>query len=103
MSKLRNASYVLRWGAIVWLVVFGLLVIQLWPNLPQSVSGWLFLAALGPPLYVFGEAAADKFWRSKPGSAISNHPSPIIRVLLGVLVIGVACVLGWTVLWILTK
>jgi hypothetical protein len=103
MSAFGRASRVVICGAILWLFIAGLLALQVWPHLPESVSGWVAFIAFGPPLYVLIEAAAEWLWSSRSGRAISDHPSSVVRVLLGVLVIGVVCVLVWAALWLLAK
>jgi hypothetical protein len=103
MSAFGRASRVVLWGAILWLFVAGLLALQVWPHLPVSASGWVAFIAFGPPLYILLETAAERFWSSRSGRAISEHPSSAARVLLGVLVVGVVCVLVWAVLWLLAK
>ncbi|WP_440113496.1 hypothetical protein [Acidovorax sp. BL-A-41-H1] len=44
--------------ALAWLVVCGLLLVQLWPDLPRSRARWALLLAVGPPLYLLGEAGS---------------------------------------------
>lgn len=50
-----------RWlalAALVWLVAGGLLLVQLWPDLPRTKAKWALLFAVGPPLYLLGEAGS---------------------------------------------
>lgn len=103
MSAFRRTSQVVLWGALLWLFIVGLLALQFWPDLPQSVSGWVALIALGPPLCILAEAAVEWLWSSRGGRAISGHPSSGVRVLFGVLVIMLVCVLVWTALGLLAK
>lgn len=44
--------------ALVWLVVCGLLLAQLWPDLPRTQAQWALLLVVGPPLYLLGEAGS---------------------------------------------
>lgn len=44
--------------ALVWLVVCGLLLVQLWPDLPRTQAQWALLLAVGPSLYLLGEAGS---------------------------------------------
>lgn len=103
MSAFGRTTQAILWGAILWLFIAGLLALQFWPDLPKSVSGWVAFIAFGPPLYVLLEAAAEWFWSTRGGRAISDHPSSVARVVLGVLAVMLFCVLVWTVLWLLAK
>lgn len=50
-----------RWLVLVgliWLVVGGILVAQQWPDLPRTKAQWALLLAVGPPLYLLGEAGS---------------------------------------------
>ncbi len=50
-----------RWlvpAALVWLLLCGLLLAQLWPDLPRTEAQWALLLAVGPPLYLLGEAGS---------------------------------------------
>lgn len=50
-----------RWWvlvALVWLVAGGGLLAQQWPDLPRTPAQWALLLAVGPPLYLLGEAGS---------------------------------------------
>ena len=70
--------------ALIWLFLSGIALLALWPSIPSSPSGWLFLVIFGPPLYLAGEFLADRMWSSDPGRAISEHPSRTFRIMAGV-------------------
>src|SRR3546814_2663224 len=45
--------------ALVWLLVAGLLTLQLWPDLPEATLQWVLFIALGPPVYLLGERSEE--------------------------------------------
>lgn len=103
MSAIGKTGQFILWSAIVWLLVAGLLALQFWPHVPQSVSGWVAFVAFGPPMYVLAEGAAEWVWSSRTGRAISNHQSSALRILLGVLIVMFVCGVIWGGLWLLPK
>ena len=76
----RSWSRTLFVGAIVWLVIAGLLIVQLWPNLPHSTLQWAFLVGLAPPLYVLGEGFFTWLFSQEHGAAISQKRFSFKRI-----------------------
>jgi hypothetical protein len=99
MSKFSSVSKVILLGAIAWLFVAGLLVLQFWPDLPKSKIGWLVFIVFGPPLYVCAEWLSEQFWSSHSDRSLSI-PSPAMQTafIISSLVIGGAFV--WGVWWL---
>jgi hypothetical protein len=74
-----------RWlvgAAIAWLLVAGLLVLQLWPDLPSDKQGWALFLTLGPPLYIAGEACCGWLFSPSRGWAISRKRFSPLRIAL---------------------
>jgi hypothetical protein len=103
MNGIRKAGRILFWGAIVWASLAVLVIVEIWPRVPRSRAGWVALVAFGPPLYLLVEAVADGIWGSRLGQRISNHPSSVVRVLLGVTVVVCFLVGVWAVLWLFAR
>jgi hypothetical protein len=95
----RRWSRTLLVGATVWLVIAGLLVVQLWPYLPHSALQWVFLVTFGPPLYVFGERFFSWLFSHEHGTAISQKRFSVKRIAVAlaaaVPAIGVSLWLFW--------
>lgn len=75
------------WGALVWLFVSGLLVIQIWPSFPQSKSEWLLLLVFGPPAYVLLEAFGDWMFSRRHGHAISSREFSVVRIMTALVIV----------------
>jgi hypothetical protein len=103
MNGIRKAGRILFWGAIIWASLAAVVIVEIWPRIPQSRAGWVALVAFGPPLYVLLEAAGQAAWGSRVGQRICNHPSSVVRVLLGVTVVVCFFVGMWAVLWLFAR
>jgi len=81
---------ILRFGvsalalAFLWLFIAAILAVQFWPSVPQTSKGWIAFIAIGPPLYVLGEAFSEWLWSTRPARALAAHPSSGLRILIGV-------------------
>ena len=110
ISKRRTVGQWAKLGLVIavsWLVLDGLLVAFSWPNYPSSAHGWALLLIAGPPIYLFGEWLAGKFWSSDLGQGISDYPSSSGRIFLGVVTLLVIIGLGLVTIeiivpWLLT-
>jgi hypothetical protein len=85
MSTFGKVSGVIFWGAVAWLVAAAFLAIQFWPAVPSTARGWVAFVALGPPLWFLAESVSEWLWSTRSGRAVSNHPSSIFRILVGVI------------------
>ncbi|MFZ3174546.1 MAG: hypothetical protein WA146_06580 [Thiobacillus sp.] len=86
--------------AIGWLLIAGLLLFQLWPDLPQTSLQWFLLVAFGPPLYVLGEGFFSWLLSSKHGKAISNREFSFVRVLVALPIMLAVFALCWWLSWL---
>lgn len=68
--------------ALVWLLVAGLLMLQLWPDLPESTLQWVLFIALGPPVYLLGESFFAWLLSRRHGQFISPHGFSFKRILV---------------------
>lgn len=98
----RSWSRTLLVGAIVWLVIAGFLVVQLWSYLPHSTLQWAFLVGLGPPLYVLGEGFFAWLFSQQHGTAISRKPFSIKRIAVALPVAMAAVGVSLWLFWLLT-
>jgi hypothetical protein len=91
-----NALRITLIFAVAWLMVAGLLALQLWPDLPHTAKQWAVFVGIGPPAYKALEAGFEWLFSRRHGEAISNKPFSIARVffaLLTVVLVFGAC--GW--------
>ena len=84
MKAIGRWATSLLWGSVIWLVVVAFILVEFWPMRPRSAVAWVFLVALGPPLYLIAELLGERFWSSEMGRSVSHHPSRGMRILLGV-------------------
>ena len=82
MAKAGSLILKIMAGVLVWIFVSGIAALTLWPSLPNSSNGWVFLLVLGPPLYLLAEWVGEAAWNSKPGKALSEHSSRPFRMLV---------------------
>jgi hypothetical protein len=80
--------------AAVWLFVAGMLILQLWPDLPKTDFGWFLLIVFGPPVYVAGEGFFGWLLSKKHGNRISNKQFSLLRVVLSLVVMLLVIGLG---------
>jgi len=86
--------------AISWLLLIGVLVLQLWPELPKTIPGWLFLVIAGSPAYLAGEGFFAWLYSDTHGRAISTKRFSWLRVAL--MLVSMTGFIGLSVLvWIL--
>jgi len=90
-------------AALAWLFLVGLLIVEFWPDVPTSKSRWLLFIAVGPPLYILGEAFFGWVFSPEHGYALSPRRFSIGRVLIAMPIAAVALVLCWFLSWVLTK
>jgi hypothetical protein len=87
--------------AAVWMVVAAFLASQLWPQLPRSWLQWFLLFAIGPPLYVLGEAFFVWLFSGSHGRAVSPRAFSFARVAMTVDVAIMLFVFSWWMsLWL---
>jgi len=94
----QRLSRVVLFGAAGWLFVVALLLLQFWPQVPQTFAGWVVFIALGPPVYVLAEALAGWLFSERHGAAISRARFSPLRVLFGLVVSLVFLAAYWWVL-----
>lgn len=71
-------------AALAWLLIAGVALLTFWPSIPTSWLGWLLLVIIGPPLYLLAETVGEWAWASGPGRKLSEHPSAVFRMAVGV-------------------
>jgi len=86
MSSIVKLGRTVLVGAVVWLVVTGILALQFWPSVPHTAKGWVAFIAFGPPLYMLGEAFSEWLWSTRPARVLEAHPSSSFRIFVGVVV-----------------
>src|SRR6266511_2893927 len=77
----------LLWGAVAWLMVCGLVLLQIAPHFPTTVLQWALLLVLGPPLYVLGEALGSWLFSPERGHRISPKSFSLLRLVYGLVVV----------------
>jgi hypothetical protein len=85
---------VLVWGAIAWLVVCGIVLLQIAPDFPRTTVQWALLLVLGPPIYVLGEALGSWHFSPARGHRISSKRFSVLRLAYALLVIVLIVTLG---------
>lgn len=68
--------------ALVWLLVAGLLTLQLWPGLPESTLQWVLFIALGPPVYLLGESFFAWLLSRRHGHCVSPDRFSFKRIFV---------------------
>jgi len=81
--------------AVIWLFLVALLAVQAWPYLPQTRGQWLFFVALGPPIYVLGEAFFAWLFSPARGQSISRKQFSVARIAVALPVVLVLFALSW--------
>ena len=81
--------------AAIWLVLVALLAVQAWPDLPRTTGQWLLFVALGPPLYILGEALFTWLFSSARGHSISSKRFSMARVAFALPVVLALFAASW--------
>lgn len=84
-------------GAVAWVLIAGLALVQLWPIVPASSAQWLLFIVLAPPIYVVTEASWGWIFSEKHGNSISRQKFSLLRVLMAFPFILGVFLLGWWV------
>jgi hypothetical protein len=88
-------------GAVAWLLLAGITVLQLWPDVPKSRAGWILFITIGPPLYVLLEATGSWLFSQKRGMAISRSRFSLLRVFIALLLSLVLLSGVWWLAWLI--
>lgn len=78
-----------RWLAALvalWAMLIALLLLGLYPALPETAGGWLLLVAAGPPAYLAVELVAGKLLSREAGVRLSAKRFSWKRILVALLV-----------------
>jgi len=94
-TSFRQLFRLLPAMAIMWLIVAGVLLLQLWPDLPHTTRQWSLFLALYPPLYVAGEAWCAWLFSPSRGWTISRNRFSFLRVVLALPVALALFALSW--------
>jgi hypothetical protein len=81
--------------AVVWLFLVALLAVQAWPDLPHTPGQWLLFVALGPPLYVLGEAFFAWLFSPARGRSTSPKQFSVARIAVALPVVLALFALSW--------
>lgn len=71
---------------LLWLLVGGLLLLQLWPSLPRNGHEIALVLVIGPPAYGLLEWAGSWLLSKRHGKALSTRSLSPLRVLVALLV-----------------
>ena len=74
--------------ALIWLAIAAYALVEMWPDHPRTVGGWILFITLAPLAMFLLEAIMGWVWKTRPARYISEHPSQSVRVVLGVLAFG---------------
>jgi hypothetical protein len=77
------------------LFVVALLIVQAWPDLPRTPEQWFLFIALGPPLYVLGEAFFAWLFSEAVGQSISSKQFSLARIVIALPVVLALFALSW--------
>ncbi len=92
--------------AVVWLFYAGFIMLMTW-RIPQTRSEWIFLVLVGPPAWVLTELFFDWLSKTELYRVFSEYPSPIARIVFGVIFFGslmlVAYILFMGCSWLMAK
>jgi hypothetical protein len=65
----------------VSIVLICLLLLNLFPWVPSSLTGWVILVVVGIPLYILLEGLGEVFFSEKVGKSISDKDFSGVRIL----------------------
>jgi hypothetical protein len=103
MGRFSGIGRTLSAVALLWLMIGGFLLLQLWPELPHSTAQWLAFVALGPPLYLLGEGFFTWLFSRGHGEAISSSGFSVRRIAIALpAVLFVFIVCGW-LSWLISR
>jgi hypothetical protein len=74
----------------VWVIVAALLALQLVPDVPGTVRGWLLLLVVGPPAYLALEWASGRMFNAETGARVSTARFSLARIAVALVVMLVA-------------
>ena len=98
MNRIPPVADWSRWlfpVALVWLPVAGLLLVELWPDIPRTSQQWALFLAFGPPLYVLGEAVCAWLFAPARGWSTSRKRFSIARIAVALPVALAWFALSW--------
>jgi hypothetical protein len=92
MTKSKRTSRLVRIAlfAVGWLFVAGLAALQLAPDVPRTLRGWMMFVVFAPPLYVVGEIAAEKYARGWGERNVLPKTLKAAALVVGVVILLIA-------------
>jgi hypothetical protein len=87
------------WAIAAWIALAAVVGFTVWPWIPHTTIGVIGILVLGPPLFVLAEFAGDRYMKSRPVRAAAAPRSVLLRIALGVVVVG-APMLALCGLWL---
>lgn len=74
-------------GAIFWIVIAGIVLVQIWPTMPETYRDWLVFVAIAPPIYVLLEALGAWIFSEKHGFALSSGRFSLLRIAVATIAV----------------
>jgi hypothetical protein len=92
MNESKRTSRLARLAlfALGWLFVAGLAALQLAPDVPRTLRGWIIFVVFAPPLYAVGEIAAEKYARGWGEHNMLLKTLKATALVVGVLILLIA-------------
>ena len=84
--------------AAMWLLMVAVLLIQSLPWIPSTLTQWLVVVGIGPPLYLAGEGIFSWLLSLEHGYRLSPRPFSVLRVLAALATVIMSCGIIWFVL-----
>ena len=103
LPSMRDLPRLLPVLAVVWFVIACFLLLQLWPDVPQSKAQWFLFVGFGPPLYILGEGLFAWLFSTAHGKAISDHAFSVSRIAVALPIVLTVFVLCWWLSWLVSK
>lgn len=79
----------------LWLLVAGLCVVMVWPQVPKTWGHWVLFVLVAPPLYLAAEAAGGWLFSQKHGHAISSRAFSVLRIAAALVAVLAAVAVSW--------
>jgi hypothetical protein len=96
-KSIRSRLYRFALFLCAWFFIAGLAALAFVSHLPKTLFGWALFIALAPPVYYFGEIAAEWYERVWPERSLLQKSLKALALILAGLTF--AIVLAWLGSW----
>lgn len=92
-DRRREWGRVVAGGIAIWVLLVGLILLEIVPNTPRSVRGWALLLLAGPPIYLAVSWLGERLARIAPARfSFAWFAWMVVLVVFGSAVVALS---GW--------